>query len=180
MLYHGSHNQNLIEEISTEGIGTGTGCSGFFCCNRVRLANDYGKHVYRIDDSDLTMFDNCDADEDVLEQIITEIGINYEENRNLCWAAVATEDLHHTVNADGEWIDMDELWAKLVNRDLDDALWFAQSLRIELARRQGFQSVGMNDECGSIVVLREFAKFERVEICEECGEDKNSEDCNCE
>ena len=168
MLYHGSHNPKLIEEISAEGIGTGTGCSGFFCCNTARRASEYGQHVYRM--PDLPMFDNSDADEDMLAQVATDAGINYAEHMDLCWHAIAAEDLSY---------DEQEAWAELVEKDIDVAMWFAQSLRIELARRQGFQSVGMNDECGSIVVLREFAKFERVEICEECGEDKNSEDCNC-
>ncbi|NCC04997.1 MAG: hypothetical protein EOM37_13375 [Proteobacteria bacterium] len=169
MLYHGSHNPNLIEEISAEGIGTGTGCSGFFCCDTASRAHEYGKNVYRM--NDLPMFDNSDADEDVLAKIVADAGISYAEHSNLCWHAIAAEDLSY---------DEQESWAELVEKDIDDAMWFAQSLRIELARRQGFQSVGMNDECGSIVILREFAKFERVEICPECGEDKNSEDCDCE
>ena len=169
MLYHGSHNPSLIEGISSNGIGTGSGCSGFFCCDTARRAHEYGQYVYRM--NDLPMFDNCDADEEVLEQIVTECGINYDEHRNLCWSAIAAEDLSY---------DEQEAWADLVEKDIDDAMWFAQSLRIELARRQGFQAVAMNDECGSIVVLREFAKFERVEICPECGEDKDGEDCDCE
>lgn len=171
MLYHGSHNANLIEEVSMEGIGVGTGCSGFFCCNSPRKVNYYGKNIYRINDSNLTMFDNSDADEEILEQLIIESGIDYDEHRKLCWAAIVTENLD---------FDEQEEWAALVEKDVYDAQWFAQSLRIELARRQGFQTVAMDDECGSIVVLREFAKFERVEICQECGEDKDSEDCDCE
>ena len=121
--------------------------------------------------NDLPMFDNSDAEADVLAQIVTENGIDFSEHRNLCWSAIAAEDLSY---------DEQEVWADLVEKDIDDAMWFAQSLRIELARRQGFQAVAMNDECGSIVVLREFAKFECVEICPECGEDKDSDDCECE
>ena len=171
MLYHGSHNPNLIEEVSMEGIGTGSGCSGFFCCDNPGTVKYYGKNIYRIADSNFTMFDNSDADEEILEQLLSENGIDYDKHRELCLAAIANEDLRG---------DEREEWVELVEKDIDDAMWFAQSLHIELARRQGFQTVAMNDECGSIVVLREFAKFERVEICPECGEDKNGEDCDCE
>lgn len=170
MLYHGSHNQNLIAEISTEGVGIGTGCSGFFCCSSARRAREYGPFVYRIAEP-TSYFDNCDADADVLSELLAEYDIDYAEHRDLCWAAVVDENMRYE--------ELEE-WVSLVDRDEDDASWFAQALRIELARRQGFQAVGMNDECGSIVILREFANFEPVEICPECGEDRNGEDCDCD
>lgn len=170
MLYHGSNNPNLSAEISAEGVGTGTGCSGFFCCARACQARYYGSFVYRTEEP-TSFFDNRDVDADVLADVLAEHGIDYAEHRDLCWAAVAAEDLRSYER---------EEWADLVDRDEDDALWFAQALRIELARRQGFQAVGMNDECGSIVILREFASFEPVEICPECGEDRHGEDCDCD
>lgn len=94
MLYHGSHNPNLVAEISAEGVGTGTGCSGFFCCARVCQARYYGPFVYRIAEP-TSYFDNCDADADVLAEVLAEHGIDYAEHRDLCWSAVVRPGASH-------------------------------------------------------------------------------------
>ena len=171
MLYHGSADPSLIAELSSDGVGTVSNCSAFFCTSLASRARDYGPYVYRTPSLRGDEYlDNCDVDADVLWALLEENGIDVENNQDLCWHAVATEELSA--------YDEDDAWAALVGKDWDDAVWFAQSLRIELARRQGFKGAAMNDECGSLAVLREYAQFERVKICEECGQD--SEFCDCD
>lgn len=174
MLYHGSHNPNLIEELSSDGVGTGTNCSALFFTGTVQGASFYGPHIYRMHEDLLTpedYFDERDASGNILGPLLREHGIDYNDNIELCWDAIVEENLSYEER---------EEWAELVDMSEDEAGWFAQALRLELARRMGVKAVGMEDECGSIAVLREHVVLERVEICPECGRDRNSEDCDCD
>lgn len=174
MLYHGSHNPNLIEELSMNGLGTGTNCSGLFFTCSLELAKYYGPHIYRMSEDLLTpsdFFDARDASGEILGPLMREYGVDHSEHVDLCWSAIVDEDLQR---------DEEEEFADLVGRDLADAAWFAQAIRLELTRRMGCKAVGMEDECGSIAVLREHVSLERVEICEQCGHDRYSEDCDCD